>query len=176
MVWNQVYLDNVPGSTWSTSNYTTPLTGSAISIQGRASIGSNLSVRGDLIVYGSTGGASSFSGSAGTFTTVAGTVSVRAGSAGSPITRLSYHTQTVAGPITAVATKSTETTWANNAARVGDVILQGAPDGASGLSAGLAYNIYVSAASTVALRLSNVSTANASQQTQVWSYWLMQQG
>lgn len=173
MAWNQVYLDNTPGSTWSTSNYTIPLTGSATSVMGRASFGSNVSIRGDLQVFGSTTGTSAFSGSAGTFTTVAGQTSVRLGSAGTPVTRLSYHTQTVAGPISLTATKSTETTWANNAAAVGDVIIPGGPDGASGLSAGIAFNMYVSAASTIALRLSNVSAAAASQQTQVWSYWLI---
>jgi len=63
---------------------------------------------------------------------------------------------------TATATKSTTTTFQVSGATVGDVVLAAATS-ASGLSAGLTVDAWVSAADQVTLAYSNVSTANAAQ-------------
>lgn len=64
---------------------------------------------------------------------------------------------------TAVATKSTETTIANNLAAIGDLVIWGLGTSTSSLSAGLALDMFVSAASVITVRLSNCSAANAAQ-------------
>ena len=170
MTWNTPYLDNTPGSTWSGSAYTTPLTGSGISVPGRASFGSNVSIRGDLVVYGSTGGASAFSGSAITGTTVAGITSVQLGTSGTPVTRLSRHTQAVA-VLTVPAFDSLDTTFANNSAAVADSIVGLAAPSAT--SADLIPYAFVSSASVITLRAVNSTLTEIVQTAQTWSYWLM---
>lgn len=152
MAWNNVYLDATPGAVFTGSASTVPLTTSGVSIQGRLSVGSNISVSG------------SFSATSATYT---GAVSI---GGGFPLSLVTRGRQLVTN-LTATATKSTETTWANNLVAVGDVII-GSILSTSALSAGLTPYMYASAASTVALRLSNCSTANASTDSATWQYWV----
>lgn len=63
---------------------------------------------------------------------------------------------------TVTATKSVDTTAAYSGLTVGDAVMA-IPKTASGLSAGVTLDAWVSAADTVTIRYSNVSTANAAQ-------------
>jgi hypothetical protein len=63
---------------------------------------------------------------------------------------------------TAVATKSTTTTATLSGATIGDFV-DLCPASASGLSAGLTVDCWVSAADQITIAYSNVSTANAAQ-------------
>lgn len=98
----------------------------------------------------------SFSGTSATFS---GRVAI---GGGTPIVFVSASSTSLAA-ITATATKSTTTTLTNNLAAVGDIVSWGLGTSTSSLSAGLTLNMYVSAASTIEIRLSNVSAANAAQ-------------
>ena len=63
---------------------------------------------------------------------------------------------------TVTATKSVDTTATFSGVTVGDAIMA-IPKTASGLSAGVTVDAWVSAADTATIRYSNVSTANAAQ-------------
>lgn len=117
-------------------------------------------------LVGAVAGSSNFSGAAvsGTSATFSGVVSI---AGGTPITRMG-NTRKVVTTLTAAATKSTETTWADNNVAQGDVIW-GSPT--STISEGLAWNFNASAASVVRLRISNVSAAAASMDSGTWNYW-----
>jgi len=67
--------------------------------------------------------------------------------------------------------ESNQTTFACNWAAMGDIVL--ATPVASDLSNGLAYNAYVSAASTVALRFSNCSAVEAKPVAQNWRFTML---
>lgn len=67
--------------------------------------------------------------------------------------------------------ESGQTTFTDNWAALGDVVIATPLD--SDLSNGLAYNAYVSAASTVCLRFSNVSGTEAKPVAQTWRFTLL---
>jgi hypothetical protein len=67
--------------------------------------------------------------------------------------------------------ESGQTTFTDNWAALGDVVIATPLD--SDLSNGLAYNAYVSAASTVCLRFSNVSSVEAKPVAQSWRFTLL---
>jgi hypothetical protein len=67
--------------------------------------------------------------------------------------------------------ESGQTTFTDNWAALGDTVIATPID--SDLSNGLAYNAYVSAASTVALRYSNVSGTEAKPIAQTWRFTLL---
>jgi hypothetical protein len=64
--------------------------------------------------------------------------------------------------------ESNQTTFTDNFAALGDIVFATPLD--SDLSNGLAYNAYVSAASTVALRYSNCSATEAKPIAQTWRF------
>lgn len=82
-------------------------------------------------------------------------------SAGTPIYAISNTSVTVVAT-TVTATKSVDTTATISNATIGDLILV-APANASGLSAGVTVDAWISAVNTATIRYSNVSTANAAQ-------------
>lgn len=153
MAWNNVYLSD--------SSSTVPLTTSAVSVQGRLSVLSNVSIRGDTTLFGALNSASALSGGAlsATSATFSGRVSV---GAGTPMVLVSASSTSLAA-ITATATKSTSTTFANNVAAIGDIVSWGLGTSTSSLSEALTLQMFVSAASTITIRLSNCSTANQAQ-------------
>lgn len=67
--------------------------------------------------------------------------------------------------------ESNQTTFACNWAALGDIVL--ATPAVSDLSNGLAYNAYVSAASTVCLRFSNCSATEAKPVAQNWRFTML---
>ena len=67
--------------------------------------------------------------------------------------------------------ESNQTTFTCNWAALGDIVL--ATPAASDLSNGLAYNAYVSATSTVALRFSNCSGTEAKPVAQNWRFTML---
>lgn len=160
MAWNNVYLSNTPGATYG-SAATIPLTTSGVSVQANLAVGSTVSIRGTTTLHGALNSASAFSSGAlsGTSATFSDRVAI---GAGKPIVFVSASSTSLAA-ITAAATKSTTTTFTNNSAAIGDIITWGLGNSTSSLSAGLTMDMYVSAASTIEIRLSNVSTAAASQ-------------
>ncbi len=82
------------------------------------------------------------------------------------LTLYGAHSQSVVA-LTVSASSSALTTFAENSAAVGDIVLVGAP---SALSGDLTYAARVSAASIVELRLSNVSTVDNVQTAQTWNF------
>lgn len=75
---------------------------------------------------------------------------------------------------TVTATKSVDTTAAFTGVAVGDPIF--ATAGTSGLSAGVTADVWASAADTVTLRLSNVSTADAAQIATAFTVFAFKRG
>lgn len=82
-------------------------------------------------------------------------------SAGTPIYAISNTSVTVVAT-TVTATKSVDTTATISNATIGDQIFI-APASASGLSAGVTLDAWISAVGVATIRYSNVSTANAAQ-------------
>ena len=122
---------------------------------------SNVTIDGNLIVDGTVGTDSAFSAGAvsATSATFSGRVSI---GGGTPIVLVSASSTSLVAT-TAAATKSTETTFTNNAVAIGDIVTWGLGTSNSSLSAGLDLTMFVSAASTITIRLSNCSAAAASQ-------------
>lgn len=123
--------------------------------------GSTLSVRGATTLHDALNSASAISGGAVSATsgTFSGRVSV---GGGVPITFVSASSSSlVATTVTASTSVTTQIT--NNNAAIGDIVTWGLGTSTSSLSQGVAMDLYVSAASSIQVRLSNVSTANAAQ-------------
>ena len=81
------------------------------------------------------------------------------------LTLYGAHSQSVVA-LTVSGNSSALTTFTVQEAETGDMVLIGAP---SALSADLTYQAHISAASTVQLRLSNVSAIAAAQTAQTWN-------
>lgn len=88
---------------------------------------------------------------------------------GTPLVLVSSFTQSVVA-ITVSAQSSALTTFTNNDAAVNDIVVVGAPSAVSG---DLTYQARVSAASTIELRLSNVSGTDNAQTAQTWRFGLL---
>ena len=161
MTWNNVYLSTTPGTNFKGSGDTVPLTTSGVSIIGSLGVGSELSVRGTTSFHSGIESPSNFS--MGALSATSGTFSGRVSiGAGTPIVFISASSSSLVAT-TATATKSTTTNLTNNLAAVGDIVTWGLGTSTSSLSAGLTLSMYVSAASTIQIRLSNCSTVDAAQ-------------
>lgn len=146
------------------------------------SVGSNLSAS-NLSCLGAAyfGGAATFAAainsasavSAGaiTGTAVTATSTLTVGAGGQPLLFVGGSKTSVAA-LTITATKSVETTFTDNNAKVADLVVWGMGTSTSSVSAGLAVDTFVSAASTITIRFSNVSAANAAQAAISLSYGL----
>lgn len=145
MPWNNVYLGTP-------SRRTTVL--SDLSISGTLDVG-------PIDAAGAFNSASNMSIAA--LSATSGTFSGRVAIGGGvPIVLVSASSSSLVAT-TVTANTSVTTNITNNTAAVGDIVTWGLGTSTSSLSQGVTLTMYVSAASTIQVRLSNSSTANAAQ-------------
>lgn len=157
---------NTPYLSEGTTHYT-----SSVTVDGAFTVGGLLTAAGGITISANSGTVSASTLSAGAVVATRGNFvsGLTVGAGGAPLLFM-HGSKTSVAALTVTATKSVETTFTENLAAVGDLVTWGLGTSNSSLSAGVTVDTFVSAASTITVRYSNVSTANAAQPAISLSY------